>query len=51
MIARDDYPRASKMYEHIVRKCRKKIILIKFGLFEKGTKFEKLFHLKFDVTD
>ena len=24
---------------------------IKFGLFEKGTKFEKIFHLKFDVTE
>ena len=24
---------------------------IKFGYFEKATKFEKIFHLKFDVTD
>ena len=23
--------------------------ILKFGLFEKGTKFEKIFHLKFDV--
>ena len=23
---------------------------VKFGLFEKGTKFEKIFHLIFDVT-
>ena len=24
---------------------------LKFGLSEKGTKFEKIFHLKFDVTE
>ena len=24
---------------------------LKFGLFENGTKFEKIFHLKFDVTE
>ena len=23
---------------------------LKFGLFEKGTKFEKIFHLIFDIT-
>ena len=26
-------------------------IFLKFSLFEKGTKFEKIFHLKFDVTE
>ena len=24
---------------------------IKFGHYEKGTKFEKIFHLKFDITE
>ena len=24
---------------------------LKFGLSEKGTKFEKIFHLKFDATE
>ena len=27
------------------------IILIKFGYAEKATKFEKIFHLKFDITE
>ena len=25
--------------------------LVKFGHFEKGTNFEKIFHLKFDTTE
>ena len=25
--------------------------LVKFGLIEKHTKFEKIFHLKFDITE
>ena len=28
-----------------------KVSFLKFGYFEKATKFEKIFHLKFDLTE
>ena len=36
---------------HIFTKLQVRIILLKFGYSEKATKFEKIFHLKFDVTE
>ena len=35
---------------HVLRMKEKNGILLKFGHSEKDTKFEKIFHLKFDVT-
>ena len=37
-------------YESQCKKSLDEIKLVKVGLFEKGTKFEKKFHLKYDVT-
>ena len=38
-------------YKKFVNKKYLRKTLIKFGYFEKATKFEKIFHLKFDSTE
>ena len=38
-------------YKKFVKKKYLRKTLIKFGYSEKATKFEKIFHLKFDVTE
>ena len=35
----------------VKKKYLRKTNLIKFGYSEKATKFEKIFHLKFDITE
>ena len=38
------------MYEKEAGTSKSKEYILKFGYYEKARKFEKIFHLKFDVT-
>ena len=45
-----DNLRKNNIFIKIIDQVRIKVILIKLGLSEKGTKFHEIFHLEFDAT-